>query len=102
MDRCTRHAFRLHYNENKFAILGESDGASANEYLSIANLISRSGDIYMGGTSGLLRIKKDITFDDTTYPTAEIMDIQLDGVSILNKISPNSTLSILGITPLFP
>ena len=81
-------------NENKFAILGESDGASANEYLSIANLISRSGDIYMGGTSGLLRIKKDITFDDTTYPTAEIMDIQLDGVSILNKISPNSTLSI--------
>ena len=48
----------------------------------------------MGGTSGLLRIKKDITFDDTTYPTAEIMDIQLDGVSILNKISPNSTLSI--------
>lgn len=89
-------------NENKFAILGESDGASANEYLSIANLISRSGDIYMGGTSGLLRIKKDITFDDTTYPTAEIMDIQLDGVSILNKFHPTLLYPYLGITPLFP
>ncbi len=81
-------------NENKFAILGESDGAPANEYLAVSNLVSYSGDIYMGGTSGLLRIKKDITFDDTDYPSAEIMDIQLDGVSIVNKISPDSILTI--------
>lgn len=81
-------------NENKFALLGESDGASANEYLAIANLLSHAGDIYMGGTAGLLRINKDITFDDNTYPTAEIMDIQLDGRSILNKISPTCNLTI--------
>lgn len=81
-------------NENKFAILGESDGASANEYLAVSNMISKSGDIYMGGTAGLLRIKKEVTFEDPSYPTVGIMDVQLNGISILNKISSNSKLSI--------
>lgn len=81
-------------NENRFASLGESDGASPNEYLSRSTLISSSGDIYMGGANGLLKIKKEITFMKNVNYGIELMDILLDGVTVNDKISGDSVLRI--------
>ena len=81
-------------NENKFAILGESDGAYPNEFLSKAKLISRTGDIYMGGIMGLMQINKNIQLDDDTPPFIELIDVMLNGISIINKVNKDLTLSI--------
>ncbi len=81
-------------NENKFAIFGESDGAYPNEFLSKAKLISSSGDIYMGGIMGLMQIKKEIQIEDTPSPTIELIDVVLNGISIINQVKQNSALTI--------
>lgn len=81
-------------NENRFASLGESDGALPNEYLSRSTLVSSSGDIYMGGANGLLKVKKEITFMKNINYAIKLMDILLDGVTVNNKISNNSTIKI--------
>lgn len=71
-------------SENKFIVWGESDGAVPNEYFSEAVLETRSGDIYMGGASGLLYIDRNIRFENDLQPTFEIADIQLDGSPVPN------------------
>ncbi len=81
-------------NENRFASLGESDGALPNEYLSRSTLTSLSGDIYMGGANGLLKIKKEISFSKNINYAIELTDILLDGITVNDKRSDNSTLKI--------
>lgn len=68
--------------EDKFILLGESNGAYPNEYLPKPVLISQSGDIFMGGISGLTRISNDIKLNDNSMPRIELSDLILDGVRI--------------------
>lgn len=68
--------------ENKFILLGESNGAYPNEYLFKSVLISRSGDIFIGGISGLTRISNDIELNDNSMPRIELSDLILDGVRL--------------------
>lgn len=72
-------------NENKFVIWGESNGVSPNEYLTGATLTTHSGNIYMGGSSGLLYINNNIRFEKDLHPAFEITDIQLNGSTVLNQ-----------------
>ncbi len=62
-----------------FAMFGESDGAQPNEYLSKPRLLSREGDVYMGGVFGLLRIDRDYTIEKLEIPRLELNEILIDG-----------------------
>lgn len=63
---------------DSFTLFGESDGASANEYLSKPRLISREGDIFLGGVQGLLRIDKDYSTDTTDEPSFRLYSLTID------------------------
>ena len=62
-----------------FAMFGASDGAKPNEYLSKPKLLSREGDVYMGGVYGLLRIDADFTIEKLEIPVLTLRDIIVDG-----------------------
>ena len=65
-------------DEDSFAMFGESDGASPNEYLSKPRLLSNSGDVYIGGVQGLLRIDSEYTIDASEIPQLSLYDISAD------------------------
>ena len=65
-----------------FAMFGKSDGAKPNEYLSKPKLLSREGDVYMGGVYGLLRIDADFTIEKLEIPVLALRDITVDGESL--------------------
>lgn len=62
-------------NEERFEIFNEPDGAASNEYLRGATLITKSGDIYMGGVDGLLFIDKNTVFEDKPIPEVELIEV---------------------------
>lgn len=80
--------FRYVEKDKHFLIYGESDGAMSNEYINKATLVSRDGDIYLGGITGLLRIDGDYyssyAGDDTSPMSLKVADVVLDGVSVRN------------------
>lgn len=66
-------------DENKFIVWGESDGVLLNDYFSEALLETRAGNVYMGGSSGLLYIHGDIRFENDLQPSFGISAVLLDG-----------------------
>lgn len=67
---------------DSFAIFGESDGASPNEYLSKPRLFSREGDIYLGGVQGLLCISKEFSIEAKEIPDLQMYEMRVDGNTI--------------------
>ncbi|WP_455584871.1 ATP-binding protein [Bacteroides sp.] len=80
--------------DKRFTIFNESDGAFPNEYSHTGNALSQSGDIYLNGVTGLLRICKEYPIQNTTSPTIDLMNVQLNGVTITNQVSDKGKLSI--------
>ena len=64
--------------EDSFAMFGESDGAPVNEYLAKPRLLSKEGDVYIGGVQGLLCIDSDYTIDATEEPLIKLYGISAD------------------------
>lgn len=67
---------------DSFAMFGESDGASPNEYLSKPRLHSREGDIYMGGVQGLLCIYDEFSIEATEVPGLKLYSLFVDGKAV--------------------
>ena len=65
-----------------FAMFGESDGATSNEYLSKPRLLSNDGDVYMGGTRGLLRINREYEIDEMENPQIRLDYLEVDNTPI--------------------
>ena len=65
-------------DEDSFAMFGESDGASLNEYLAKPRLLSHEGDVYIGGVQGLLTIDSDYTIDASEEPQIKLYSISAD------------------------
>ena len=65
-------------NSKRFAIFGKSDGARPNEYLNKSRLLSRSGDIYLGGVQGLLRIDSSYVIDSSENPVVSLYSVSID------------------------
>lgn len=61
-----------------FAIFGKSDGARPNEYLNKSRLLSRTGDIYLGGVQGLLRIDSSYVIDSSENPVVSLYSVSTD------------------------
>lgn len=67
------------------ALFGETDGAVPNEYFPEARLLSRQGDIYMGGVKGLLHIDGKLSLENTN-PQLQLSDIIINGEPANNKL----------------
>ncbi len=81
-------------DEKRFIIWGESDGFSSNEVLFMYQKPSITENIYLGGTNGLVKINKNISYDDATHPNIQLSDIILNGKSYLSKRDKNKILSV--------
>lgn len=62
-----------------FAMFGKSDGAKPNEFLSKPKLLSREGDVYMGGVYGLLRIDADFNIEKLEIPELALREVMING-----------------------
>lgn len=86
--------FAYSISDKRFTIFDENDGALANEYMYTNSPISQSGDIYLCGANGLLRIGKGYPFKDSKAPTIKLMDVELNGATITNRVSVEGELTI--------
>lgn len=77
------HVFAYFPDTDNFAMLGRSDGSEPNEYISTSKFLARSGDIYMGGVSGLLHIKESYQADSSDEPVLSLDEINVDGEAAL-------------------
>lgn len=86
--------FAYSISDQRFTIFDENDGALVNEYMYTNSPISQSGDIYLCGANGLLRIGKGYPFKDSKAPTIKLMDIELNGATITNQVSEKGELIV--------
>lgn len=78
-------------NEKKFVLFGESDGAMQNEYLSKSRLLSRQGDVYMGGVKGVLHINSKLPLTVSELPLLQLSDVIINGESVNNELTDHAT-----------
>lgn len=71
--------FSYDTREARFSIWGEADGFSSNELLFMYQSMPRFGNVYLGGTGGLVRIREDISFEEESAPTVSLGEVRLDG-----------------------
>ena len=76
------HLYAHNPKTGNFAMFGESDGASPNEYLPRPRLVASNGDVYLGGVQGLLQISSDYTILPSEDPKLSIMEAVVDGEKI--------------------
>lgn len=83
--------------EKKMIILDETDGVPSNEYISCSHLLLKNGDIVIGGFRGMTHIDSNIHFDAETGYRIELLDILLNGLSVMQEEIPNSNVKTIKI-----
>lgn len=71
--------YALQIDEERVVRFGESDGIGLNEYRSSAFLLDCSGEVYMGGVMGLLRIGNNISLAQADMPQLRLTDVVVNG-----------------------
>lgn len=84
--------YRYQCNTGNWTLFDAFDGAVANEYQQRASLVGASGDLYFGGTLGLLHIQRDI-------PLAKHKDIAIQLVTTQVNGSPIQPINKAGHVP---
>lgn len=80
--------------KNHFVIYNEMDGILPNDFLAKPVLEARDGNIYMGGSEGLVRINKSLKPPATLYPISlQLQEVLLNGTAISHTSSPELELS---------
>lgn len=69
-------------SSGSFAMFGDSDGASRNEYLAKPKLLSINGDILMGGVNGLLHINRSFFTETEEEPMILLYGLQVDNEAV--------------------
>ncbi len=82
-------------DQDLFRILGESNDVKPNEYVPYASIVSKSGNVYIGGVTGLCKIDKNILFPPPSTNSIEVMELMLNGKTIVTNFdSINHTITI--------
>lgn len=81
--------------EGEFILYGESDGIVLNEYLEKPRLLSKQGDIYMGGVNGLLCINKQLPQEANILPILSLADVWVGGERMNSRITNNQKLEVI-------
>lgn len=78
--------FSYHIKDKKFTIWGESDGFLPNElHFTYYQSNSKKGNIYLGGSGGLVKINNDISNKAESLPQLELLEILVDGTPLPQK-----------------
>ena len=77
-------------DEGRFIIWSESDGFSPNEILFMYQEQSKTNNIYLAGTDGLVKIDKNISYNDDLQPEIDLSDILFNGSTYLETIQHDS------------
>lgn len=86
--------------EKRFVIFSESDGVLPNDFLAKPVLVTKDDNIYMGGTTGLVRVNKSLNQHyKLDIPKLSLLEIQLNGINTIADCSGN--VSKLEINPHF-
>lgn len=64
---------------NRFVFFNQSDGIVPNEYFGRAVLVADNGDIFMGGSDGLLQIDRDLPIDIADSTDVTLLSVAIDG-----------------------
>ena len=81
----TRNAlYVIHAESNNIVTLGESDGVTDNEYVLQAKMQAANGDIYLGGSKGMLRIYSDFNLPSSPDPDIVVSGVTVDGEEIFD------------------
>ena len=82
----TRQDLYVYATKTKcFMTLDAPDGVLPNEYFFHTMLISKQGNILIGGTMGLTTVSDDIQFDTDIEHTIELLDVLLNGLPLLEE-----------------
>lgn len=86
------HTLLLTYviSENRFVLWNESDGFVPNELMQMYPVHSPSGDVYFGGSSGLVKIDRNISLEEEPDQKFDVMSVIVNGKSEIperNEIS---------------
>lgn len=73
-------------DEDRFLIWSEIDGFTPNEILFMHQTQSKYGNIYMGGSEGLVKIDENIVYDDSPDSKVQLADIIFNGRSYIGKM----------------
>lgn len=66
-------------HENRIIVFGESDGVFTQEFLPQSALVASSGDIYMPGVEGVVRIRPDQGFQKEKDCSVSLINLTLNG-----------------------
>lgn len=83
--------------KEKIIILNETDGVLPNEYISGSHLLLQNGDVIIGGFSGMTYIDSNIHFDAETTHKVELLDVLLNGLSIIPEKERNRNVETIEI-----
>ena len=72
-------------DEGRFIIWSESDGFSPNEILFMYQEQSKTNNIYLAGTDGLVKIDKNISYNNDLQPEINLSDILFNGSTYLKE-----------------
>lgn len=64
--------------KNQFALFGESDGVIPDRYLKNSGLVTRQGDVLLGGNRSILMIDKSYELDNIDQPQVELKEVRID------------------------
>lgn len=64
--------------------LGEVDGVADNEYVHQAKLQTRNGDIYLGGSKGMVRVHSDFAVPSSPDPEIVVSGVNVDGEEVFD------------------
>ncbi|MEG1659090.1 MAG: two-component regulator propeller domain-containing protein [Bacteroides sp.] len=67
--------------ENRFVLWNESDGFTPNELMQMYPVTSASGDVFIGGSSGLVKIDKNISIEEVPDQKFDVMSVVVNGKS---------------------
>lgn len=87
-------------HDSRFIIFNESDGAYANEYFPMNIYRSHTSNQYLGGTTGLVCINKEIGLESDIIPDVQLTAVNINGISKFDEVlsTPSNKLTILGNT----
>lgn len=81
----TRNAlYVINPESNSIITLGESDGVADNEYILQAKMQAANGDIYLGGSKGMLRIHTDFSLPSSPDPDIVVSGVTVDGEEVFD------------------
>lgn len=87
-----KNLFSYQPDSKQFILYGESDGIIPNEYIPKARLLAQSGNIYLGGVKGLVRVQPNASLKKVSpQPNLHLIGFAVGGENRMTHIAEMKT-----------